>query len=204
MSQLRKLKKEKNEHIEFIKKLNSKDELTEAEDKELETRWSQAKALEKRIQVAEDLEKAELAKQDIVPPKEKRSYSLLKAIGCIKKPEGYEAEVSQELEKRGAGSGMGFLVPTKELFGSPKTKAEKRIVTSPQTALVDDPSREELFLPALYEASIAGMLGIKQISATGSYRFPVGSKISAGWISGDAWPCSKRQIVRARLLPSLQ
>ena len=54
-----------------------------------------------------------------------------------------------------------------------------------QQALVSDPIKPELYLPALYEASIIGALGVRQISATGDFNFPRGSKTTAGWISGD-------------------
>ena len=182
---LREIKRKRVEAIEAIKALNKKEKLTEAEDKQLEARWTEAKALEKRIASIEEIERQELAKQPIVPSKkETRQYSLLKAIECARRSQyiGYEGEVAQEIEKRGSTpSAGGFMVPVSELF---PRKTEKRLVDN-QPALISDGVREDLRLTALYEKSIAGVLGIKQINATGNFRFPTGSKVTAGFITGD-------------------
>ena len=183
---LQSLRKKRIEAIEFVKKLNAKDSLTEAENKELETRWNEAKALEKRISIYEQQEKESLSKQPIMEPKAKPKYSLYRAIKCLwEGKSGLEGETHKELENRGAtSSGNGLLVPTAELFGAPPQAKEQRIVDG-QAALVDDGVREDLRVTALYERSIAKMLGIKFISATGNFRFPTGNKVTAGWITGD-------------------
>lgn len=183
---LRQLRKSKTELIEKVKALNAKESLTESENSELEKRWAEAKALDTRITVMEETEKSELEKQPIVPKKEQREYSLLNAINCLERGrKGYEAEVERELEKRtgrSANSG-GMLIPLSALF--PKPKLETRIVSDGQTALIDNQVREELQIKALYERSIAKLLGIKMITGMGDFRIPTSSKLSAGWVVGD-------------------
>ena len=183
---LQNLRKKRLECIEFCKKLNSKETLNETETKELEDRWSEARRLEQRIGIYEQQEKESLAKQPIMEPKAKQKYSLYRAIKCLwEGKSGLEGETHAELEKRGAvSSGNGLLVPTAELFGAPTQAKEQRIVDG-QAALVDDGVREDLRVTALYERSIAKMLGIKFINATGNFRFPTGNKVTAGWITGD-------------------
>ena len=190
---LRELRKKRTDCIDFVKKLNAKESLTEEETRELETRWSEAKALEKRIGIIEETEKLSLKKQPIVPPKEKRQYSLVKAINLIRDRSrgGYELEVHQELERRGAKSryesiqGESLLVPLNELIAPTRQQPqlEKRIVNIPNAPLISDPTREDLRIRALYERTIASRLGIKMISAEGNFRMPVETAVSANWFS---------------------
>ena len=91
-------------------------------------------------------------------------------------------EIHEQLEKRTKSDG-GLCVPSAEIFGKPP-ESEKRLVDD-QTSLVDDYIKPELYLPSLYESSITNSLGLKMISATGSYNFPRGSGTTAGWIDGS-------------------
>ena len=184
---LRELKQEHAKHLKAIKALDAKEELSEAESQELETRMTECESLAKKIERRHKLERLDLKTIETeIPRSEKRSYSFAKAIECLIKGKthsgSYEAECHQELEKR-TKSGGGFLVPSQELFGR-VGPPEKRIVDN-QSALVSDPIKAELYLPALFEQSIIGSLGVRRISATGSFNFPRSSKTTAGWISGD-------------------
>ena len=191
---LRELRKKRADCIDFVKALNAKKSLTEDENKELEVRWNEAKTLEKRIGILEETEKLSLKKEPIVPPKEKRQYSLARAFNLItdRSIGGYELEVHRELEKRGRKSryesiqGQSLLIPTEELLAPPTSnkKLEKRVVNVPNAPLIDDPTREDLRVKALYERTIASRLGIKMISAEGNFRIPVESRVSANWFSG--------------------
>ena len=191
---LRELRKKRADCIDFVKALNAKKSLTEDENKELEVRWNEAKTLEKRIGILEETEKLSLKKEPIVPPKEKRQYSLVRAFNLIKDRSlgGYELEVHRELEKRGRRSryeslhGQSLLIPTEELLAPPPSnkKLEKRVVNVPNAPLIDDPSRQDLRVRALYERTIGEKLGIKFISAEGNYRIPVETAVTANWFSG--------------------
>lgn len=184
---LREMKQKHNEHLKAIKVLDAKEELSEKESKELETRMTECEALTKKIERRNKLELLESKTiEDQIPQSEKRSYSLAGAIKLLingKRQGSYEAECHQELEKRQKTGEGGVLVPSKELWGDPG-QPEKRLVDN-QSSLVSDPLRPEFYLPALYEQSIVGALGIRRVSATGSFNFPKSSATTAGWISGD-------------------
>ena len=191
---LRKLRQQKIEAIEAVKKLNALETLSPEQNQELEKRWGEAKSLENRISIMEDTEKqsleAEPEKRKATIPKKQPKYSFLNAVKLIKDRSlgGYELECHQEMEKRGHKAGfesvMGesILVPVEHMF-APTQKTEKRIVATTD-ALIDDAIREDLRVKALYERSIASRLGIKMVSGTGKYRIPVGSTVSANWFSG--------------------
>lgn len=173
--------------IDEVKKLNQKENRTAEDDKIIEQRWAEAKALKKRLDLLDEIEKAENDNNPIVPPKEKRNFSLIKAIMFLDgaKRQGYENEVITELERRGVSSGEGLPIPFEELF--PRPRLEKRIVDEGNVnpELVDDPVNEALRVRGLYERSIVPQLGIKMISANGPFRFPTGTAVSAGWFSGS-------------------
>ena len=127
----------------------------------------------------------------------------MRAINLIKDRSqgGYELEVHKELEKRGAKTsyesvqGESILIPVEELFKRPKL--EKRIVGTPNEALISDPTREDLRIKALYERSIASRLGIKMISGTGRFRFPVGGRVTANWFSGGGGSTAEDKIAES-------
>ena len=182
---LQNLRKKRSEAIEFVKKLNEKESLSDAENQELEARWKEAKTLENRISIYEQQQAEKLAKQPVMDLKDEKRYNLFRAIKCLwEGKSGLEGETHRELEKRGAPSGgKGILIPGREIWGM-RAPTEKRIVDN-QTALVDDGVREDLRVNALYERSIAKMLSMKFISATGPFRFPRGNKVTAGFFTGD-------------------
>ena len=190
MTTLRQLKEKHNSHVARVKALNAiqekeERELTEAEQTELETRFSDAEALKKKIEHREKIKSLELASfSEAIPKKEQRAFSLSKAVQCLIKGkiEGYEGEVHSELERRGhAFAGQGILIPADEIYGKPETR-----IVDGQSALVSDPIKPELAQLSLREASIMDKLGVRRINATGNFNYPKNSNATtAGFFSGD-------------------
>ena len=115
---LRELRQKRTDAIEFVKKLNGKESLSESETKELETRWNEAKDLEKRIGILEATEKMSLQKEPVVPPKEKRSYSLVKAFNLIKDRSRGDTSLkcTKSLKKEGTSHDTKVLQGSRSLF----------------------------------------------------------------------------------------
>ena len=198
---IRELKQAHASNIKWFKALDDKlekENRTQNSDEKLEyeKRFTETEKLKERIETAERhkhlfLEKSGLENE--ISPREKRKYSVTNAIKVITneaKGGSYEKECSQELEKRTKSTQGGFLVPTKEIFGKTTfPEREKRIVDN-QPAIVDDPLRPELTLLGLYENSIMDQLRVTKISAEGTFNFPTGDSVSAGWFSGTGGSAS--------------
>ena len=178
--------------LEKIRSLQKREDggaaLSESENKEIDTLYTEGKALKEKIEKRERIKELELSSLDsAIPKQERRAFSLAKAVKCLlsNKPEGYEGECHRELEKRQGSLGGGFLIPSEELLPLPKRPPEKRIVDG-QTALVSDPLRPDLLQYSLREATIMDKLGARRIMADGSFKYPRGSNAStSGWFSGD-------------------
>ena len=181
----------KRKHADMLGKIRelSKEDrsLSEEQEQELDTLYTECSDLKNKIEKRERLKELEVRQNDVdfVPDKEKRQYSLVNAVKCLVtgKHEGYEAELHREYEKRGVSVSRegNFLIPTHEIFGKP---LETRVVDN-QSALVSKPMKPELYLPALFENSIVDKLGLRRISATGSFKYPRASKTTAAWFTGD-------------------
>ena len=188
--ELRSLLQKHNETLEKIKSLNKIQEtraLSGAEDKELESLFTEGTKLKKDIEQRERIRDLQLNQSELIPERERREYSLsnaLKALATGRALSGYEAEVQTELEKRGARSqnGQGVLIPTEDFFRG--KRLEKRVVNA-QSALISDPIKPSEFLPALYEKSVIDRLGIKRITATGKFTFPKAGTVASGWFDAS-------------------
>ena len=184
------LKIRHKEIIQKIKTLNKAQEkrsLTSAENTELETLFTEGTALKKDIEQRERVKSLELSEQaSLIPAKEKRTYNFGKAVKALAghRLNGYEAEVHQELENRGAKTqnAQGILIPAEDFFAKPQM--EKRVVNA-QSALISDPIKPSEFLPALYEQTIMDRLGPKRISAQGKFTFPKAGTVASSWWNAD-------------------
>ena len=190
MSNLRELKAEHHKEIQALRGLA--DKTGESVDKEIESRMAKAESLKAQIERREKIKALEQSQPPAEPwAKEKRSFSLKSAVDALtgrKALSGYEAEVSQEIERRQSFNSQGVRIPASALFGEPR-RLEKRAVDN-QTSLFSDPIKPEEMLPALRERSIMSRLGMRMISAVGRFSFPVTSGSEAGWFSGDGGSAS--------------
>ena len=187
---IRELLAEKAEIVGKINHFIDKEErskLTSAEQKEVDVLMLQAEGLQKKIETRQRLLEIEKSKPaESHPLSEKRSYSLAKAIRSLitgKTLDGFEAEVSKELEKRTEIQGDGVVVPVSAFFGSSPQK-ETRTVTN-QTALFSDPVMPSEIVPALREQTLVGQLGLKMLTVQGRFNFPKITGSQAGWFKAD-------------------
>lgn len=174
--------------LEEIKKMGAIKNPTKEQEAALEKRWSECKSLKARLDILDQVDEAEREsiKNPVVPQKEKRSFSIMKVISALadNKPlSGYEAEVSQEIEKRGnRPTEGGIMVPLDEI-GPRETRLLDRGQVDPP--LVDDPTRQDLRVRGLYEKSVLKRLGVRMINASGPFRLPSVGAVQSGWFSGS-------------------
>ena len=190
---LRELKQTHKKNIGLIKNLNSlqeKRDLTESEQTSLETLFSTTEALKKEIEQRERVKQLELSHESLKDDpiqKENRQYSLKKALDALtgkRSLTGFEAEVSQELEKRSDFPGSGIVIPSSALFGNSKSRQKETRIVNNESALFSDPVRPEEIVPSLREQSLLGRLGMRMISVSGRFHFPKTTGAVAGWFSG--------------------
>lgn len=196
---LRELRSSHAEKLKRIKAFSVKDNLSESENREVESLYKETQSLKDKIEKRERIRDIELETRDDRPwEKENRSYSLNSAIAVLlgdnSIDSGFEREVDQELRSKHRNRSQAeksVMIPSDSMWGSPKKETRQ---VSNQQALIQQTIKWDQYTPALYEKSMFQELGVRMISNDGKFSFPKSSGVTSNWFTGTGGSNSQDSI----------